>query len=126
MATLDPPFGGLLFGSHDLYASLLGWRRVGVCAVTVNDPFRFEATGSYAVLGHNGTFDISLVLTDKNPAATSGPCTVTTAGKTISGHYSRIGSEISFSDEDHSVTASPEGRNVILQISGYPKFRILA
>jgi len=126
MATLHPPFNGLSAGKHDLQASLLGWHSIGSCTVTVNDPFHFAASGSYNALGHKGTFDLRLNLTDEDPAALSGPCTITNAGQTFNGAYSRSGTEISFAAKDHSVTTSPDGQNVILHVSGYPKVRILA
>ena len=73
MATLHPPFSGLTPGKHTLQVSLLGWHTVGSCSITANDDFHFAASGSYDALGHKGTFDIALTLTDKNPDATSGP-----------------------------------------------------
>ncbi len=126
MATLHPPLNGLSAGQHDLQAHVLGWRTVGSCSVTVNDPFHFAASGSYNVLGRSGTFDLRLDLTDENPAARSGPCTVTNVGQTFNGTYTRNDMEISFAAKDHNVTISPDGLNVILQVSGYPKVRILA
>lgn len=56
----------------------------------------------------------------------SGPCEVTNAGQTLTGTYSKLGSTITFSDKDHTIAASPDGANVILQVAGYPKGRILA
>lgn len=126
MATLHPPFSEVKPGNHNLQVSLLGWHTVGSCNITANDDYHFAASGSYDALGHRGTFDIALTLTDKNPNATSGPCTVTNARQTITGTYSKTGSTISFSDKDHTIIASADGRNVILQVSGYPKGRILA
>jgi hypothetical protein len=126
MATLHPPFSGLKPGKHDLQVSMLGWHTVGSCSITVNDEYRFAASGSYDALGHKGTFDIALTLTDKDPNATSGPCTVTTAGQTITGTYLKEGSTISFRDKDHAIRASVDGQNVILQVAGYPKGRIVA
>ncbi len=126
MATLHPPFSGLKPGKHTLQVSLLGWHTVGSCSITANDEFHFAASGSYDALGHKGTFDIALTLTDKNPDATSGPCTVTYAGQTITGTYSKSGSTISFSDKDHTIRASADGENVIVQLGGYPKGRIVA
>ena len=125
MATLDPPFNGLSMGKHDLQVSMLGWHTVGSCNVTVNDPYHFSASGNYNALGQKGTFDFALALSDKNPNATTGPCAVTNAGKTLNGHYTRSGQSITFTDGEHSVTASPAGKSVILEVSGYPKARIL-
>lgn len=126
MATLYPPLDGLSAGKHDLQAHILGWRTVGFCSVTVNDPFHFAASGSYSALGRSGAFDLRLDLTDEDPAGPSGPCTVTNAGRTFSGTYTRNGTEIAFASADHRVTISPDGQNVLLQVSGYPKVRILA
>src|SRR5215475_2630145 len=126
MATLHPPFNELSLGQHDIQASLLGWHTVGSCTVTVNEPFHFAASGSYNALGHKGTFDMRLDITDEDAAATTGPCTITNAGQTLSGTYTRTGAQISFSARDHSLTASFDGQNVILQVSGYPKVRVLA
>lgn len=126
MATLDSVFGGLKMGNHDLEVSFLGWHRVGSCTITVNSQYEFAATGSYSAMGRSGNFGIDLKLTDQNPTATSGPCTVTNAGQTLVGTYSKSGSTISFSDNDHTVTATLDSANVVLQVSGYPKGRILA
>jgi hypothetical protein len=126
MATLHPPLNGLSAGKHDLQARLLGWHTVGSCSVTVNDPFHFAASGNYNAMGRSGTFDLRLDLTDEDAAASSGPCTVTNAGQTLNGTYSRNGTEISFAAQGQSVTISPDGLNVILQASGLPKVRILA
>lgn len=126
MATLDPPFDGLGPGNHTLQASLLGWHNVGSCVVSVSDKFNFAASGKFSAVGHSGTFDLRLALTDHDENAPSGPCTVTNAGATITGKYTRSGSQISFSDGQHQIVASPDGKNVILQIAGYPKVRILA
>ncbi|MGA9943938.1 MAG: hypothetical protein WBE79_06595 [Candidatus Cybelea sp.] len=126
MATLHPPFSGLTPGKHNLQVSLLGWHTVGSCSITANDDHHFAASGSYDALGHKGTFEIALTLTDKNPDAASGPCIVTNRGQTVTGTYSKDGSTISFSDEDHTIRASADGQNVILQIGGYPKGRIVA
>jgi hypothetical protein len=126
IATLQSPFSGVKPGKHNLQVSLLGWHTVGSCSITANDDYHFAASGSYDALGHKGTFDIALTLTDKNPNATSGPCIVTYAGQTITGTYSKNGSTISFSDKDHTIIASGDGQNVILQVGGYPKGRIVA
>lgn len=128
MATIDPPFGKLSLGNHALQASLplIGWKTLGQCTITKNDSYTFAASGSYNALGHSGTFDFTLVLPDKNPSATSGPCTITMSGHTIKGSYTRTGSSISFADNEHSISASPDsGKNVALQVSGYPKARIV-
>jgi len=126
MATLHPPFNALSAGKHDIQASLLGWHTVGSCMVTVNEPFHFAASGDYNALGHKGAFNIRLDLTDEDPAAPSGPCTIANAGQIVNGTYTRSATQISFAAKDHSVTASLDGKNVILQVSGYPKVRILA
>ena len=126
MATLHPPLNGLSIGRHDLQARILGWHTVGSCRVSVNDPSHFSASGSYNALGRSGTFDLKLDLTDEDPTVPSGPCTVTNAGQTFSGTYTRNGTEISFASMDHGVTISPDGQNVILEAKGYPKVRILA
>jgi hypothetical protein len=126
MATLDSIFGGLKLGQHDLQVSLLGWHRVGSCTITVNGPFEFAASGSYNAMGHSGTFAIDLKLTDKNPSAVGGPCSVTNGGQTLTGTYTKNGSTITLSDSSHSVSASLDSGNVILQVTGYPKGRIVA
>ncbi|MGC2405476.1 MAG: hypothetical protein WA431_03620 [Candidatus Cybelea sp.] len=125
MATLHPPLNGLSVAKHDLQARVLGWHTVGSCNITVNDPYHFAASGRYNALGRSGTFDLKLDLTDEDPTVLSGPCTVTNAGQTFSGTYTRNGMEISFATSDHKVTISPDGQDVILEASGYPKVRIL-
>jgi hypothetical protein len=124
MATLAPPFDRLKPGAHALQASFLGWHNVGTCNITENSQYRFAANGTYNALGHSGTFDIVLALTDQNPNATTGPCDVTNGGQTISGTYTRSGDTISFADNAHTISASPDPSGVILQIQGYPKARI--
>ncbi|MFY9632655.1 MAG: hypothetical protein WAJ94_13705 [Candidatus Cybelea sp.] len=126
MATLHPPLNGLSVDKHDLQARVLGWQTVGSCSVTVNDLYHFAASGSYRALGRSGTFDLKLDLTDEDPTVPSGPCTVTNGGQTFSGTYTRNGTQISFATVGYNVTISPEGQNVILEASGYPKVRILA
>ena len=126
MTTLHPPFNELSAGKHDIQASLLGWRTVGSCMVTVNEPFHFAVLGKYDALGHKGAFDLRLDLPDEDPAAPNGPCTITNEGQILNGKYTRTGTQISFAAKNHSVSASPDGRNVILQVKGYPKIRILA
>jgi hypothetical protein len=126
MATFHPPFGGVKAGGHRLRVSFLGWHDVGECNITVNDDFHFAATGRYDALGHKGTFDLRLTLTDQNATSSSGPCTVSSAGQTYNGTYSKSGSAITLSDGHHSLTASPDGTNVLLQVAGYPKARIVA
>ncbi len=125
MATLDPPFAGLGVGKHALQIALLGWHNVGSCTITRNDEYHFAANGKYNVLGKSGTFDFTMTLTDENPTASSGPCTITNAGQTLEGTYTRIGSAITFTDRRHSITASPDGQSVVLEVAGYPKARIL-
>jgi len=126
VATLDSIFGALKLGQHDLQMSVLGWRNVGSCTITVNSDFEFAASGSYAMMGHNGTFDVNLKLTDEAPAATTGPCSVTNGGQTLAGTYTKTASALSFSAKDKSIEASTDSGNVILRLSGYPKARIVA
>ena len=125
MATLHPPLDGLSAGKHDLQVSLLGWHTVGSCTIAVNDPFHFDASGSYDAMGKKGTFDMKLALTDQDPAASSGPCKISNDGQTFDATYVRNGNEISFTARDHSITVSPDGNNVLMQVRGFPKFRIL-
>jgi hypothetical protein len=80
MAKLDSYFGPHA-GKQKIY--------VGIFSVG-NGTFKqfsdFDATfdGSYSAFGQSGTFDIQLALSDKNPGAQSGPCTITLNGKTDS------------------------------------------
>ena len=85
---------------------------------------KFAASGTYSVLGRGGSFDVAFELTDRNAAATSGPCTMTNGDETLTGTYSISGATISFSYKNLTVTASLDAENVILQVSGYPKGRI--
>jgi hypothetical protein len=126
MATLSALFGQLTLGKHNLQVSvLLGWKTVGTCNVTANSPFEFAATGTYNVLGRSGPFDIALKLTDQNPGAAAGPCTITNAGQSLDGTYTMDGASVTFSDGQHSVVASSDAGGVVLAISGYPKARIV-
>lgn len=124
MATLTEVFGRLPAGGHDLQIRLLGWQTVGSCVVAKNGEYEFSASGKYSALGRNGSFDIDLTLTDRDPAANSGPCRVTNAGQTLQGTYSRSGTSISFSGGGHTISASADPGGVILQVEGYPKIRI--
>ena len=124
MATLVQTFGTLTTGTRELQVSVLGWRNVGSCQVTVNSSYEFAARGSYDVLGRQGTFDLKLRLDDANPAATTGPCTIANDGRDASGTYVSSGTSMTFSDGEHTVIASVEPGGVILAIGGYPKVRI--
>lgn len=124
MATLVRTFGTLTTDTHDLQASLLGWKNVGSCRVTVNSPYAFAASGSYDVLGRRGTFDLELRLDDGDPTAVTGPCTIASGDRRSTGTYTSDGTSMTFSDGEHTVVASIEPGGVILAISGYPKVRI--
>jgi hypothetical protein len=126
VATLTSILGVLALGQHVLQVNLLGWRNAGSCKITVNQDFEFAASGSYSVMGRSGTFDISLKLTDEDPSAVSGACSITNGGQTLAGKYTKTGSVLTFSAKQHSITASTDSGNVILQLSGYPKARIVA
>jgi hypothetical protein len=78
MAKLDP-----FFGPHS--GDLKIWVRnfpVGTGAFGDFSDFQATFDGSYSAFGKKGTFDIAFALTDKNPGAQSGPCTITLNGKT--------------------------------------------
>jgi hypothetical protein len=125
MATLSSITGNLKAGQHDLQVSFfLGWHKVGTCSIQTNSQYEFSASGNYSVLGHNGNFNVDLKLTDKNPSATSGPCTVTNAGQTTVGTYQSTGTSIVFSGDGHTVTVSADASGVTLEVAGYPKGRI--
>jgi hypothetical protein len=126
VATIGSVFGGLKLGPHELQVSLLGWHKAGSCTITVNGDFEFAASGYYNVMGQSGKFDIGLKLTDETPEATTGPCSITNGGQTLAGTYTKTESALSFSASEQSVKASTDSGNVILQIKGYPKGRIIA
>lgn len=126
MATLNSILGSLNLGQHDLQVNLLGWRSVGSCTITVNGEYEFAASGSYNVMGRSGSFNIGLKLTDEDAAATSGPCSLTNGGQTILGTYTTSGSTITLSNNNRTEKVSIDSGNVILEVSGYPKGRIVA
>ena len=78
MATLGSYFGPHT-GNRKIY---LGIFPVGSGSFPTFSDFQTEFDGSYAALGHSGTFKIGLHLTDRNAESTSGPCQVTLNGKT--------------------------------------------
>jgi hypothetical protein len=78
MAKLDSYFGPHA-GNLKIY---VGFFSVGQGAFKHFDQFEAAFNGSYNAFGQSGTFDIQLALTDKNPAAQNGPCTITLNGKT--------------------------------------------
>lgn len=126
MATLDPPFGKLSLGAHKLQVSLLGWHDVGQCTISLNDKYHFAASGNFNALGHKGTFDMRLALTDENATSTNGPCSVTNGEQTFTGTYKRDRTSLEFTDgQNHQIAASPDASGVIFQVTGYPKARIL-
>lgn len=81
MATLDS-FAGPHSGKMQIY--VYGWinNYVGTGAFTTFDTFQAAFSGHYDYLGFKGEITVSLELTDRNPAATYGPCTVTLLGNT--------------------------------------------
>ena len=124
MATLAQPFGPVKPGAHALQASMLGWHTIGSCMVTANSDYQFAANGNYNVLGHSGNFDMALTLDDRNPASTTGPCTIVNAGQTVRGTYAVNGQTMTFAGEGHTIATSPNGGGVLLAIGGYPNARI--
>ena len=74
---------GQYFGPHTGTRKIyLGIFQVGSGNFPNFSDFQAEFNGSYAALGHSGTFKIRLKLTDQNAGNTSGPCQVTLNGKT--------------------------------------------
>jgi hypothetical protein len=124
MATLAQPFAPLKAGSHELQVSMIGWHNIGSCTITTNSDYQFAANGNYNVMGHSGTFNMTLSLDDQNSTSTTGPCTIVNAGQTVKGTYSLSGQTMTFTGDGHTITASPNGGGVLLAISGYPNGRI--
>ena len=52
------------------------WVNVGQGKVAKYSDHEVNIAGSISILGFNGDLNIHLQLTDKNPAATNGPCTL--------------------------------------------------
>jgi hypothetical protein len=78
MAKLNPYFGTHA-GDLKIYVGVFP---VGKGAFTQFGDFTATFDGSYQAFGQSGTFDIQLMLSDKNPSAPSGPCAITLNGKT--------------------------------------------
>jgi hypothetical protein len=126
MASLSQTFGSLTPTAHDLQISMLGWHKVGSCQITANAQYDFAANGNYNALGHSGNFDLKVTLDDNNATATTGPCTIVNAGKSLAGTYVLSGTTLTFTDGVHTLVATPGPGGVILALSGYPKARIAA
>jgi len=80
MAQLDPYFGHHA-GNLKIYVGIFD---VGKGTFPAFAQFDATFDGSYSAFGQSGTFDIKLLLTDKDAGATKGPCTITLNGKTDS------------------------------------------
>jgi hypothetical protein len=78
MATLDANFGPHA-GNLKIY---VGFFNVGKGTFPAFGQFEATFDGSYSAFGQSGTFDIKLLLSDKNAGAPNGPCAITLNGKT--------------------------------------------
>jgi hypothetical protein len=83
MATLYP-FAGNYTGTMNIY--VYGWinNYVGTGGFTSFSSFQAVFSGQYDYLGVQGNLLVSLELTDQDPDATSGPCSITLLGNTDS------------------------------------------
>jgi len=92
MAKLDAYFGPHA-GSLKIYVGIFS---VGQGSFPSFGQFETTFDGSYSAFGQSGTFDIKVLLTDKNAGATNGPCSITLNGKTdASAQYQADGSKLS-------------------------------
>jgi hypothetical protein len=119
VANLTQTLGTLANGSHALQISFFGWHNVGSCETAVA-AYTFSAKGTYNALGHSGSFDFSLELTDQSATSTSGPCRVINGGQTTPGTYTSDGTSITFSDAQHTITASAGSGGIQLSVQGFP------
>ena len=78
MAQLDPYFGPHA-GKLKIYVGIFS---VGQGSFQDFGHFGTTFDGSYNAFGQSGTFDITLLLSDKNVDAPKGPCAITLNGKT--------------------------------------------
>jgi len=78
MAQLDPYFGPHT-GELKIYVGIFP---VGQGSFPDFAQFQASFDGSYSAFGQSGTFDIKLLLSDKNAGAAKGPCAITLNGKT--------------------------------------------
>ena len=81
MATLSPHFGAHA-GPLKIW---VGFFEVGSGTFKVFDDTEASFAGSYEAFGQAGTFNLRVRLTDRNPAARSGPCEVMLNGNPDAG-----------------------------------------
>lgn len=83
MATLPPYFGPGTRGEPvQLKAHLVVWPTVGSGRFTAFGEYAASFECTYRILGFSGSVSLSITLTDRDPAATSGPATVVCNGRT--------------------------------------------
>jgi len=81
MATLDP-FAGNHSGPMAIWVYSWINNYVGTGNFTIFDSFHAVFAGKYHYLGYSGNINVSLELTDHDPNAPSGPCTISLLGNT--------------------------------------------
>lgn len=121
MATLQPYFGsGTQSGSkEDIKKQVIFWIKVGEGTIGVLSDFEFTFDGS--ALSYN--FDLAVNLTDQDPGANSGSCSVTYNGNTDSNaSYVVDGSKIKisagFSGKSETFIIYPDGDKTMIDTSG--------
>ena len=78
--------------NYRLQAKIIGYTTIGSAEFENVDTNEFKVHGSYNVLGHQGSFDLSLVVTGDgagsiNLNGSSYPCTFTTSGSNLFVHF---------------------------------------
>lgn len=87
MATLAPYFAiGTTTGSKEsIWVKILGYQNVGSGSFEAFSDFAADFKGRISTIFYKGDLDLQMELTDHDPAATSGPATVTINGVTDAG-----------------------------------------
>lgn len=81
MARLNNFFGSLNY--NHTYSVVLRFNiNVGTCTYPDFDDFHVHCKGHAQFAFFGGDFDVTITLTDRNPNASSGPCSVTANGST--------------------------------------------
>ena len=95
MATLKHYFGPITIGKQNrIMTQTLLWLTVGHGKYEKFEDFEAVFKGNIDTPFYKGDFNASLTLTDRNPGAPSGPCTIIVNGGSYNGTYKVLGNEL--------------------------------
>jgi hypothetical protein len=121
MARLNNFFGSLEY-NHTYTVLLRIGTSIGTCTYPDFNDFHVHCKGHAQFAFFGGDFDVTITLTDRNPNASSGPCTVVANGSTdTNAAYKVNGSTIEISTEllgGGSFTFSREGTTTHIGVPG--------